>query len=115
GDSDFIPLATELRRAGATVAVIGLKHGTRRILPHFVDRFEYFESLLAVVERHSPDEGELGPVRVALRSELERHSPLELDAVDNVLNRALGRTFDPGRFDVPTTEEFVQRYSTELG
>ena len=115
GDSDFIPLATELRRAGATVAVIGLKHGTRRILPQFVDRFEYFESLLAVVQRQSPTDTEVALVRQALLEELELTSPLAVDAVDNVLNRALGRTFDPGRYDVHSTEEFLRRYSIELG
>lgn len=115
GDSDFIPVATELRRAGATVAVIGLKHGTRRILPQFVDRFEYFESLLAVVQRRSQADSELGLVRQALQEELAQTAPLELDAVDNVLNRALGRTFDPGRFDVHSTEQFLRRYTSELG
>ncbi len=115
GDSDFIPLATELRRAGAMVAVIGLKHGTRRILAQFVDRFEYFESLLAVVQRQSPGEGELSLVRQALHGELGATTPLQIDAVDNLLNRSLGRTFDPGRFDVHSTEEFLRRFSGELG
>lgn len=115
GDSDYIPLALELRRTGATVIVIGLKHGRSRILPQFVDRFEYFESWLAQAERRAESGSDIARARELLATSLAESSPLALEEAESLLLRSLDPPLDPERFDVMTIEEVIRENASELG
>ncbi len=115
GDSDFIPLAIELKRAGAEVAVIGVTGCTKPVFEKYCDRFEYFEDLLAARDVEAAASPEIQRVADALRALLAQSSPIRFAAIKPLLSSQLGQSFDPSRHDCETTGEFLRRHSRELG
>ena len=121
-DSDFIPLALELRRAGAEVVVIGVQDKTKPVFERFCDRFEYFEDLRAA--RDLLDERQADDRRVTLRAVrdlVDRHGPVRVGSVRTLvehtgLTAADGpQRFDPGRFGCGSTAELIERHGEECG
>jgi uncharacterized LabA/DUF88 family protein len=115
GDSDFIPLALELRSRGAEVSVIGVKNSTSTVLQRYCDRFEFFEDLVAEQEVEAGSGTDAGVVREALRRLLLRHRVLKFAAVKPMLSRELPEPFDPSRFGCEDTGDFLRDNKERLG
>lgn len=115
GDADFIPLAIDLRRMGAFVAVIGIANHTKQIFQRYVDRFELFEDLVAARSLGGDADEPLALVSKALQSILRARSSVVFAAVRPLLNHELDRPFDPGRFGADNMGDFLRRYADELG
>ncbi len=115
GDSDFIPLALELRSRGAEVVVIGVKNSTSNVLQRYCDRFEFFEDLVAEQEVEAGSGDEAATVREALRRLLLRHRVLKFAAVKPMLSRELPEPFDPTRFGAEDTGDFLREHKERLG
>jgi uncharacterized LabA/DUF88 family protein len=115
GDSDFIPLALELRTRGAEVVVVGVKNSTSTVLQRYCDRFEFFEDLVAEQEVEASTDDSGGVVRDALRRLLMRHRVLKFAAVKPMLSRELPEPFDPTRFGCEDTGDFLREHKERLG
>lgn len=115
GDSDFIPLALELRSRGAEVVVVGVKNSTSTVLQRYCDRFEFFEDLVAEQEVEAGTGDDAGVVREALRRLLVRHRVLKFAAVKPMLSRELPEPFDPTRFGCEDTSDFLREHKERLG
>lgn len=115
GDADFIPVVLELQRTGAHVVVIGVEGCTNSIFQRYCDRFEFFEDLLAARELQRLDDHDLSPVRVAMRTILERRSPIKFAAVKPLLSDQLGTPFNPSRWGCDSTGDFLRKHATTLG
>ena len=121
-DSDFIPLALELRRAGAEVVVIGVQDKTKPVFERFCDRFEYFEDLRAardlLDERQAEDRG--ATLR-AVRDLVDRHGPVRVGSVRTLVEHTAPgpgndpRAFDPTQFGCGSTSELIERHGEECG
>ena len=122
-DSDFIPLALELRRAGAEVTVIGVQDKTKPVFERFCDRFEYFEDLRAA--RDLLDErqaAERHAVLDAVRALVERHGPVRAGSVRTLVEHTSSADdeappvrFEPARFGCGSTAELIERHGEERG
>ena len=119
-DSDFIPLALELRRAGAEVAVIGVQDKTKPVFERFCDRFEYFEDLRAA--RDLLDERQIDERRAtlsAVRELVERHGPIRAGSVRTLVEHTTTTDggepmlFDPGRFGCGSAAELIERHGED--
>jgi uncharacterized LabA/DUF88 family protein len=115
GDSDFIPLVLELKRAGAEAAVIGVTGCTKPIFERYCDRFEYFEDLLAARELQRDESGELDVVREAIAALVSLRSPIKFAAVKPLLSEQLGASFDPMRYGCESTGDFLRKNAAALG
>ena len=121
-DSDFIPLALELRRAGAEVVVIGVQDKTKPVFERFCDRFEYFEDLRAA--RDLLDERQAEDRRAALqtvRDLVDRHGPVRVGSVRTLAEHTAPADgsdpppFDPAAFGCGSTAELIERHGEECG
>ena len=119
-DSDFIPLALELRRAGAEVVVIGVQDKTKPVFERFCDRFEYFEDLRAARDLLDERQAEDRKATLqAVRDLVDRHGPVRVGSVRTLVEHtglvtADGpQPFDPAKFGCGSTAELIERHGEE--
>ena len=119
-DSDFIPLALELRRAGAEVVVIGVQDKTKPVFERFCDRFEYFEDLRAARDLLDERQAEDRKATLqAVRDLVDRHGAVRVGSVRTLVEHTGLATadgpqpFDPAKFGCGSTAELIERHGEE--
>ena len=114
GDSDFIPLAIDLRRLGAQVLAIGVQGQTKEVLKKYVDRFEFYEDLVAAARLEPATGSKLDAIARALGEILNEKKVVPFKAVHPLLNARLGGAFDPEDFGAGNTGDFLRSHAREL-
>ncbi len=112
GAEDPTPILVLLREQMRRIVVIGVAGHTSPELRPYCDELLAFEDLAA----RTADVGEeYALVRGAVLEILGRRRPVPLAQLGDLLNRSLGRPFDPAAFGSAGLEDFLRSHSAEIG
>ncbi len=118
GDSDFIPLAIELRKYGAAVHVIGILGDTSNSIENYCDAFDYFEELLdagLAASAEGLEKPTLEEMREAIGDELSRRPVLGGHEVRKAIQKKVQKKLRYCDFGCRSLKSFLTKHSSDLG
>lgn len=113
GDSDFVPLATTLRRRGSRVVAIAVEDTASAVLRKFVDAFVSFEELVVAVQPGVKSDHLLDAYRKVLYESLSGLPNAGVTDARKALAQA-GLPVDLEELGCSSFEHFLRKYSEEL-